>query len=209
MKKQNDLVGNRFGMLVVLERIRHRRATGKFRYMARCQCDCGRITETDVASLVRGSTTSCGCRRDQYAKVRGGNSPQFTGYQQISGRDWYVFQRRAKRRGLEFNITIEYAWRLYEKQGGRCALTGVPLEFGGWHKRPTASLDRLDNAQGYIEGNIQWVHKSVNIMRNIYSIEHFVEVCLFVARKQGWSPPEKAAKLPPNLRQEPRLHKRS
>jgi hypothetical protein len=208
MKNEVDLVGRRFGMLVVLERTRYRRTTGKLRYMARCQCDCGHITETDVGSLMRGATTSCGCRRDQYAKVRGSNSPQFTGYQQITGHDWSQFQRRARRRGLVFNITIQYAWMLYERQGGRCALTGVPLEFGAWHKRPTASLDRLDNEQGYVEGNIQWVHKSVNIMRNIYSLEHFIEACLFVARQQGWRPPEGAAELPTNLRPEPRLHRR-
>lgn len=207
MKQSVELTGRRFGMLVVLERIQRRRSTGKIRYMARCQCDCGHTVETDVASLVRGATTSCGCRRDQYDKIRGSNSTQFTGHQQISGRDWCVFQRRAKRRGLEFNITIQYAWELYERQEGRCALTGVPISFGRWHKQPTASLDRIDNEKGYVEGNLQWVHKSVNIMRNIYSVEHFVQVCLLVARQHRWAPLNGSAELP-DLGEESRFHGR-
>ena len=29
----------------------------------------------------------------------------------------------------------------------------------------TASLDRIDSKKGYIEGNVQWVHKNVNKMK--------------------------------------------
>ncbi len=39
------------------------------------------------------------------------------------------------------------------------------------------SLDRIDNLKGYIEGNVQWVHKRVNVMRNVLSIEEFLSWC--------------------------------
>ena len=46
-----------------------------------------------------------------------------------------------------------------------------------------ASLDRLDITKGYETGNVQWVHKHANIMRNVYSIDYFIHLCHLVAEK--------------------------
>jgi hypothetical protein len=37
-----------------------------------------------------------------------------------------------------------------------------------------ASLDRIDNDSGYIEGNIQWVCKRVNYMKHTMKDEYFL-----------------------------------
>lgn len=47
----------------------------------------------------------------------------------------------------------------------------------------TASLDRIDSSRGYVEGNVQWVHKDVNFMKQALSQERFVELCTLVAEK--------------------------
>lgn len=55
-----DLTGQRFGRLVVLDRIppgEHRRTRW------RCLCDCGREKVTDTNKLTSGNTRSCGCLR--------------------------------------------------------------------------------------------------------------------------------------------------
>jgi archaellum component FlaC len=43
------------------------------------------------------------------------------------------------------------------------------------------SLDRIDSKLGYIEGNVQWLHKDVNYMKQEYSQEYYIDICKKVA----------------------------
>jgi hypothetical protein len=53
-----DLVGARFGELIVLEKVpRLKSNTTRWK----CKCDCGKIIETTRSSLIKGSSKSCGC----------------------------------------------------------------------------------------------------------------------------------------------------
>jgi len=45
----------------------------------------------------------------------------------------------------------------------------------------TASLDRIDSSKGYVKGNLQWVHKDINMMKNHYNQKYFIEICKKVA----------------------------
>jgi hypothetical protein len=85
----------------------------------------------------------------------------------------------AKTRDLEFEISLEEIWRLYESQNKRCALTGVEIVFKDdiINGENTASLDRIDSSKGYIAGNIQWVHKDINLMKGSLSQEDFISLC--------------------------------
>lgn len=56
---QNDIVGQRFGMLLVEECLGT--VNGKLRYQ--CRCDYGNDKVTDRYALLKGTTSSCGCRR--------------------------------------------------------------------------------------------------------------------------------------------------
>lgn len=58
MSRFKDITGQRFGMLTVLDRAENT-AAGKARW--NCQCDCGKSTTVVGASLMNGSTKSCGC----------------------------------------------------------------------------------------------------------------------------------------------------
>lgn len=53
-----SLVGNRYGRLLVVERVENNRF-GHVCY--RCKCDCGGETIVDAANLRNGNTNSCGC----------------------------------------------------------------------------------------------------------------------------------------------------
>jgi hypothetical protein len=80
------------------------------------------------------------------------------------------------------SLTIEQAWELYQKQEGKCALSGLPIFFPATNKGEfTASLDRIDSSKGYIEGNVQWVHKDINIMKNKFPQDYFIKICKLVA----------------------------
>jgi hypothetical protein len=149
--------------------------------MALCDCSCGGSKEILTASLLRGATTSCGCSKERYIKTTGDKNAAFKGYKEIRGRFWYGYIQSAAERGHTFDLTMEYAWGIFERQNGRCALSGVLLVLGaGRNYRTTASLDRIDVTKGYIEGNVQWVHKIVNLMRNRLSVEDFIGWCKLV-----------------------------
>lgn len=119
----------------------------------------------------------------------GKDSPRWKGHGDISSTYWTQVQHGAEVRGLCMRITIEYAWQLFQTQGGRCALSGLPIRFGSRARHPsdiainaTASLDRIDNDKGYLVGNVQWVHKAINIMKKTHSVEEFVRLCATVAK---------------------------
>jgi len=91
-------------------------------------------------------------------------------------------------KGFDINLTIDYAWNLLVKQEFKCSLSGKDIKLMRNMKidyeQQTASLDRIDSTKGYIEGNVWWVHKDVNLMKNILSEEYFVEICCQVADKK-------------------------
>ena len=108
------------------------------------------------------------------------------GYEDVPA-SWYNGKvRRAKERGYDFTVTIEEIWDIYIAQDKVCALTGVPIAF-----KDTASLDRIDNAVGYVRENIQIVHKDVNYMKYIYSQDYFIKMCNLVASKHKVESDEK------------------
>ena len=107
---------------------------------------------------------------------------KWKGYQEIAGTRWSSYQKGAKARGFIFDITIEYAWDLFLKQERKCAISGMSIDFDlsldnlrkYGHQGGLASLDRIDSKQGYIEGNVQWVHKLVNRMKmDLDEVEFF------------------------------------
>lgn len=44
-------------------------------------------------------------------------------------------------------------------------------------------LDRIDSSKGYIENNIQWIHKDLQFMKNTMSDNKFIKYCQLVADK--------------------------
>lgn len=149
-----------------------------------CLCTCGNETRASHSSLLRGSTRSCGCLRRE-CFTRGDALSKWTGCGDLSGSHWYAIQKDAKRRGIPFEVSIAHAWKLFLGQRRRCALTGVKLTMTGDRRRGTASLDRIDSAFGYVCGNLQWLHKDVNIMKHTHSTAEFVRWCVLVARHVG------------------------
>lgn len=91
------------------------------------------------------------------------------------------FRKSANYRGIHWNLTYKEFVDCYS---GECALTGwkLSMKLG----ECTASLDRVDSSKPYEIGNIQWVHSMVNMCKNKYSQQKFVEMCWAVANKVKW-----------------------
>lgn len=178
-RKIEDLTGREFGYLKVIKY--SHTPEGECSYWL-CECKCGNIKPMSRVVLVHNRAKTCGCKCNRYGEKDIG----WTGHGKISGWFWTHIKRGAADRPtpVEFDITIEYAWQKFLEQEGKCALSGLKLEFEtGFHnaKNRTASLDRIDSTKGYIEGNIQWVHKDINKMKWNYPQEKFIEFCKLVA----------------------------
>lgn len=91
----------------------------------------------------------------------------------------------ANRRGLEFNVSMEYMWELFLNQNRKCKISGVDLGWSRYGRRDfrdgSASLDRIDSKLPYIEGNVQWVHKIVNEMKWAKNDAELIEWCKIIA----------------------------
>lgn len=164
-KTKQNLIGKKFGKLVVIGEAPYRK-TDPGPYW-KCKCECGKITEVKTRSLIGGITKTCGSI-----------SHQWKGYEEISGRYYSHLKSGARQRDIIFSITLEEMWNEFISQNRRCFFTGELLTFG---QNGTASLDRIDSSMGYVKGNVQWVHKDINKMKNAFSVERFIELCQLVA----------------------------
>lgn len=153
-----------------------------------CECVCGKRRSIPQDELRKKSDdASCGCLRVEKLRAQSGaNHRAWKGHGGINGTLWYAIQKDALRRSIPFEIGIAYAWELFRKQKAKCKLTGLPLTLTGEGKgRGTASLDRIDNTRGYVEGNVQWLHKDINIMKHTHTTARFLELCRLVVRHAG------------------------
>lgn len=173
MKKESIELGSRFTKLVVVSELPISRGTSR-RFL--CQCDCGNKKEVFLNHLKRNNIRSCGCIHPKKEKHY-----KWTGIEDMPGsvHAKIVSNARGKGRGaVDIDINMQDIFDLYVKQDRKCALTRLPIEF----KVPyTASLDRIDSNKGYLKGNIQWVHKDVNRMKNVFSQERFIEICNLIS----------------------------
>jgi hypothetical protein len=132
------------------------------------KCICGKEAWRSAENLINNKTNSCkACARSPFTE------------------DMFIYtyanriKERAKIKKLEYKLTDIFLLNLLKEQNYLCAISKLPIELSRkWNKRKqTASLDRIDNNKGYIETNVQWVHKDINFMKYNYSEEYFVKLC--------------------------------
>jgi len=137
------------------------------------QCHCGKIFNCVPNFLFIGKQISCGCLKNR------SNERRKQGYEQVTGKIIAMTRFSAKRRGYIFDLTSKYLWDLFVGQNKRCALTGRRISLIS--KPRTASIDRIDNDKGYVEGNVHWVYLLANTMKRDIPIDKFIEICRMVS----------------------------
>lgn len=169
MSKLINIKGKTFGNLKVISRAKNvgRRARWN------CKCKCGTKKVVWSANMLSGLSRSCGCSKNKPGRI----NPNWKGYAGIGQRKYGEIQSGARRRNIPFSLSIMYLWRLFLNQNKLCALSGVPLEMNS-----NASLDRVDNNLGYSRGNVQWVHKDINYMKQDFSQIEFLNYCRLVTK---------------------------
>lgn len=179
--KAYDIIGKRFHKLVVLERAPNLPNQRISRFL--CKCDCGNEKIIHGWKLVREQSKSCGCSRKERLDL----SKTWKGHGEISGTYWrkLKYANSKRKKDINFTVSIEEGWEQFLKQNRRCAITGQQLIFVSDYSRDfsqTASLDRIDSDGHYEIGNIQWVHKDINRLKNDYSEEIFFSLCLKIVQ---------------------------
>ncbi len=166
-------IGDKFGKWTILDSNPIWKTGGYVHFL--CKCGCGTEREVSGGNLLRKVSTNCGCVRNNEPAVN------YKGVGLLSGRYFSQLKRGAISRNLPFEITIEQA---HSKFTGRCALTNLEISLvrDCGRLEQTASLDRIDSNLGYVENNIQWVHKDVNVMKRDFPQTLFIDLCKRVAQ---------------------------
>lgn len=138
------------------------------------KCDsCGRERkEGDFSEDNKRTCNACKQRRHQQ---RVSDNPE------AYLRTLHTKAKSAVKRGIradhvEWHLTPEDLIELWEKQQGRCAISGLILTHhkdGTGHKEYNASIDRISNEGSYTPDNIRLVCYRVNILRHALSEDMF------------------------------------
>lgn len=168
-----DLSDKRFGHLLVVSKSESKTKNRGVLWL--CLCDCGKELLIPSNSLTSGNTKSCGCKQYLIEKHK----------DLIPSSYINTIKQNAIKRNIEYTVSEDYLYSLFN---GYCKISGLPIKFQenkyqrDKTKRGTASLDRIDSSKGYIEGNVQWTHKVVNIMKNNQSDTEFIDLCHTISK---------------------------
>lgn len=171
INRKEILSGTVFGEWTVLEQITDKDSKGRYISLLRVKCSCGTEKLVRKSGVVEGRSKAC---KPCSTRLKSKNP----GFENLGGAQLWFLRHGAEKRNLPYTVTGEYLWNLLVQQNFECALTGVPLVIEKVRtSNITASVDRIDNKQGYVEGNVRWVHKRVNIMRMDMTDDELLEWC--------------------------------
>lgn len=158
MTKIKDLVGQRFGRLMVLYDTGERR-NGKVVW--HCQCDCGNELGIRSGDLVSAHTTSCGCyRRQRTVEVH-------TVHGMTRGKKFHPIYQAWRRMLQRCENPSDEDYKNYGFRGIKvCDEWHKFIPFcdwalaSGWQKE--LQLDRINNNGNYEPGNCHWATPQEN-----------------------------------------------
>lgn len=168
-------------------------------------CDTEHFVRSDT--LKKGEAKKCrACsNKEKYLKNVKDKKIAFKGYSlkhrgsgDFTKTQLLRIKHSCNKRGIRWDETYmntENLWNLLISQNHKCAISGLDiwlskgdnismqtdqrnLNYDGWN----ASLDRVDSSKGYVEGNLQWVHRDINFMKNTHSQDYFIKLCKIIAK---------------------------
>lgn len=143
----------------------------------------GKISTSEIANILGRKPTAVQQKARNHLGLDGVRGISHRkGTDHISLTHFNKIIRSAKDRNIHFDLTIEDITELLVQQNFKCALSGVEI-YAGYNsdKTQTASLDRIDSSKGYVIGNVQWLHKDVNVAKMALSQDDFIQMCTAVA----------------------------
>lgn len=107
-------------------------------------------------------------------------------YKYISG-NWrrYLGRTRGRLPERKFKFTVEYLLKMLEKQGRKCAISGVEMTCKlekGKKFMTNASIDRINAGGTYDKDNIHLVCSAINSLKHDHGMEELIWWCKQVAK---------------------------
>jgi hypothetical protein len=160
-----DLLGQRFGRLVVVKRAKNQDHDNHAYW--ECLCDCGSIIITSSKRLRNGTTKSCGCFRKDVLSLPNKNAALLWHYRN--------YTKSAKKRRIEWNISLDLFDEITRLNCYFCGTEPVLIKthkiFSG--AIPRNGIDRLDSFSGYSTDNVVPCCKTCNYAKGIMSEDEF------------------------------------
>lgn len=179
------VIGKQYNHYTVISEEIKKSADNKRMFHVRCSC--GKEEFKRAQHLETGRCKSCKSCASKRTSIKSPPPLMFKGVGDLSKTYYSAIRNGALLRDLEFNVTLDFLWELLESQNFRCALTGVPINLSRKIKDSnvdysdfTASLDRIDNTKGYVRDNVWWVHRTVNRLKNNYSVDELKYWCKLI-----------------------------
>jgi hypothetical protein len=94
---------------------------------------------------------------------------------------------RDDRRGIHADLTLEQLVELWNKQEGKCAISGVEMSYQRnkrQHNMNNCSVDRIDSSGDYTINNSQLVCWIVNRMKGENTTEELIKWCKHIIENQ-------------------------
>src|SRR5690606_10907574 len=177
--KIDQLIGERFGRLLVLDVSKYDKAFSWYTTM----CDCGNTVVVNRQRLLSGDKKSCGCLQHDVSsqpKPERRAAPGFVGFKKLLNR----YKRNAERRGLSFELTDDEFRQLTIDECHYCGSEPAQKEYDTYKHSFYLynGIDRKDNSRGYDMKNAVPCCKSCNIAKGTLSAEEYVAHCRKVVR---------------------------
>lgn len=157
-----------------------------------CTCDnCGTEFEKPLSEIKRNEKLNRKnfCSRTCVGKNNVKNFPSERVYDISIHSKWKIDEytkfryhyRNILKRDKLVEVTIDDLKEVWDEQNGFCPYLKIKLTLSSYsriEKDPilSASLDRIDSTKGYVKGNIQWISRAMNYLKNNMSDENMIRV---------------------------------
>lgn len=171
-----DLIGKRFGKLLVIEKLER---TPKHTYW-KCKCDCGKETRTRSGNLLSGKSKSCGCGDKNRKRTLALRLKELNKKDPINVAENHVlnyYKKAARDRGLSFSLSKSDVIKLIHMPCYYCGShPNNPIKvvrYDGNINILLGGIDRIDSSMGYEISNVVPCCKTCNYAKNNLSTNEF------------------------------------